>query len=127
MFENIVINRENFPMMEVTLSSLRDKNSEGKLYTDRNGDPFSFYWLTINGYICATGRNLTDLIKAKAKEEGQEKADDKVAFDTLVANENKFQIAQAEDEEGPIFVDEQKTRPLLKIIAKAHSYTSTWD
>ena len=119
MFQNIVINRSNFPQMEVTLSSLREKDAEGNPYVDSEGRPFSFYWLTINGMICATGRKFTDILGKTANDES--------AFKALVANEDKFQIAQATDENGdPIFVNDDVDRPLLKIVAKAHSYTGTW-
>lgn len=119
MFQNIVINRSNFPQMEVTLSSLREKDAEGNPYVDSEGRPFSFYWLTINGMICATGRKFTELLGRSAN--------DDTVVSVIKENEGKFQIAQATDENGdPIFVNDDSDRPLLKIAAKAHSAIVEW-
>lgn len=119
MFNSIIINRENFPQMEVTLSSLRDKDANNEPYVDSEGKPFAFYWITINGLICATGRKFTELLGKTAKDEDAAKV--------IKENENKFQIAQATDENGePIFINDDEDRPLLKVVAKAHSVTVTW-
>lgn len=98
--------------MSVTLSSKREAE-------DSEGNSFSYYWITINGTICCTGKKFTALLP--------ENAGDKEAFEALVNNEGKFQISQAMDEDGePIYIQSDPDRPLLKVQAVAHSYTAEW-
>jgi hypothetical protein len=116
-FKPILINRENFPMLEVSLSTLRERDAKGNPYVDSEGKPFCFYWITINGMICATDRKMTELLGNNANDES--------AFNVLAANENKFQIAQAIDEnDEPIYVCEDPNRPLLKIVKVPCKYPS---
>lgn len=112
MFTSIIINRENFKKMSVTLSKIREAE-------DSEGNKFNYYWATINGLICCTGKKFTALL-------GTDADDDKLAA-ALKENEGKFQISQAIDEDGdPIYVNDDPDRPLLKIQAVAHSVTFEW-
>jgi hypothetical protein len=112
MFTSIIINRENFNKMSVTLSKMREAE-------DSQGNKFGYYWLTLNGMICCTGKKFTA--------ELGENADDAKAAEVIKANEGKFQISQATDEDGdPIYIQDDPDRPLLKIQAVAHSVTFEW-
>ena len=112
MFTSIIINRENFKKMSVTLSSIREAE-------DSEGNAFNYYWATINGHICCTGKKFTALL-------GKDADDNKLA-EAIKANEGKFQISQAIDEDGePIYVNDDPDRPLLKIQAVAHNVTFEW-
>jgi hypothetical protein len=112
MFTSIIINRENFNKMSVTLSKVREAE-------DSQGNKFNYYWLTINGMICCTGKKFTAELGADA--------DDAKAAEVIKANEGKFQISQATDEDGdPIYIQDDPDRPLLKIQAVAHSVTFEW-
>ena len=110
MFKNIVINRSNLAGSTITLSSVREAE-------DSEGQKFNYYWLTFHteegDLICCTGQKFTTLL-------GKD-ADDAKAAEVIKTNEGKFQITQAEDEEGPIYVNDDPDRPLLKISAVAHS------
>lgn len=87
---------------------------------DSEGNKFNYYWLTINGeYICCTGKKFTELL-------GKD-ADDAKAATVIKENAGKFQVAQATDEDGePIYVNDEKDRPLLKIQGVAHSVAVEW-
>ena len=86
---------------------------------DSEGRPFNYYWATINGMICCTGKKFTALLGANA--------DDNKLMEVIKANNGNFQISQATDEDGdPIFIQDDPDRPLLKIQAKAHSVTFEW-
>ena len=112
MFTSVIINRENFKTMSVTLSSMRSAE-------DSEGNPFNYYWATINGHICCTGKKFTELLGTNA--------DDNALAKALKENEGKFQISQATDEDGdPIYIQDDPDRPLLKIQAVAHSVTFEW-
>ena len=112
MFTPVIINRENFKKMSVTLSSMRSAE-------DSEGTPFNYYWATINGTICCTGKKFTKLLGKDANDDSLAKA--------LKENEGKFQISQATDEDGgPIYIQDDPDRPLLKIQAVAHSVTFEW-
>ena len=112
MFTSIIINRENFKTMSVTLSSMRSA-------TDSEGNDFSYYWATVNGLICCTGKKFTALLGTNA--------DDNALAKAFKENEGKFQICQATDEDGdPIYIQDDPDRPLLKIQAVAHSVTFEW-
>ena len=112
MFTSVIINRENFKTMSVTLSSMRSAE-------DSEGRPFNYYWATINGIICCTGKKFTGLLGTNA--------DDNALAKALKENEGKFQISQATDDDGdPIYIQDDPDRPLLKIQAVAHSVTFEW-
>lgn len=112
MFTSVIINRENFQKMSVTLSTVREAE-------DSTGNKFNYYWATINGMICCTGKKFTQLLGADA--------DDAALAKALKENEGKFQISQAMDEDGePIYIQDDPDRPLLKIQAVAHSVTFEW-
>ena len=111
MFTSVIISRENFEKVTLTLSTMRSaEDSEGK--------SFNYYWATINGMVCCTGRKFTELL-------GKDANDDKLR-DVIKENEGKFQICQASDDDGPIYINDDPDRPLLKIQAKAHSVTMDW-
>ena len=111
MFKSIIINKENFPRPTLTLSSMRTAE-------DNEGNEFNYYWLTIDSHICCTGQKFTQLLGTDA--------DDATAARVLKENVGKFQIVQAEDEEGPIYINDDPDRPLLKIQLVAHSVTLEW-
>lgn len=112
MFTSIIINRENFKKMTLTLSSMREAE-------DSEGQKFNYYWATINGLICCTGKKFTQLLGSNA--------DDAALAKAIKENEGKFQISQAMDEDNtPIYVNDDPDRPLLKIQAVAHSVTVEW-
>ena len=98
--------------MSVTLSKMREAE-------DSQGNKFGYYWLTINGMICCTGKKFTKLLGTSA--------DDDKLKEVLKAHQNEFQISQATDDDGdPIYIQDDPDRPLLKIQAKAHSVTMDW-
>ena len=98
--------------MEVSLSSMREA-------TDSEGNAFNYYWATINGMICCTGKKFTQELGTNA--------DDNKLAEVIKATEGKFQISQATDEDGdPIYIQDDPDRPLLKIQAKAHSVAFEW-
>lgn len=112
MFKSIVINKENFKGVEVTLSTPRTAE-------DSEGNEFTYYWLTIGNYICCTGQKFTSLLPEDAK--------DADAVKVIKENEGKFQISQAVDEDDePIFINDDNDTPLLKITAKPHSVALDW-
>ena len=112
MFKSIIINRENLGNCEVSLSSARSA-------TDFEGHEFNYYWATLGGMICCTGKKFTALLGTNA--------DDRKLMEVLKAHQNEFQISQATDEDGePIYIQDDPDRPLLKIQAKPHSVTMDW-
>ena len=125
MFISIIINKENLKNMSVTLSSLRSHDADGNPYTDSEGNPFSFYWLTFTNkttgtqMICCTGKKFTEALGTTA--------DDAKAVAVIKATAGQFQISQATDEDGdPIFINDDEDTPLLKIQAVAHSVDLDW-
>lgn len=119
MFKSISISKENFPSLEVSLSTLRTHNADGEPYVDSEGNPFSFYWITLNGNICATGRKFTALLG--------DNATDASAAQVIKAHQDEFMMAQATDADGsPIYIDDDPSRPLLKVVARAHSVMVEW-
>ena len=112
MFTSIIISKETLGQCEVSLSSMRSAE-------DSEGNAFNYYWATLAGHICCTGKKFTELLGANA--------DDNALAKAIMENEGKFQIAQATDEDGdPIYIQDDPDRPLLKIQAKAHSVTMDW-
>lgn len=115
MFNSIIICKENFEHLSVTLSSMREA-------TDSEDKKFNYYWLTLTDgprqYICCTGKKFTELLGTDAKDADAKKA--------IIENLGKFQVSQAVDEDGePIYINDEPDRPLLKIQAVAHS-ESCW-
>ena len=111
MFTSVIISRENFEKVTLTLSTMRSaEDSEGK--------SFNYYWATINGMVCCTGKKFTQLLG--------DNADDATLAKVIKENEGKFQICQASDDDGPIYINDDPDRPLLKIQAVAHSVTLEW-
>lgn len=122
-FKSIVINKENFKHLEVTLSSLRSENKDGEKYVDENGDPFSFYWISFNHgqYIACTGKKFTELLGTEATDE--------TAVQVICEHLGEFQIAQAigvddDGKEYPVYVNDDEDSPLLKVQAVPHSATA---
>jgi hypothetical protein len=112
MFTSIIISKETLGQCEVSLSSMRSAE-------DSSGNPFNYYWATLGGMICCTGKKFTELLGTNA--------DDNKLMTVLKENQGKFQISQATDEDGdPIYIQDDPDRPLLKIQAKAHSVTMDW-
>ena len=86
---------------------------------DSEGKAFNYYWATLAGHICCTGKRFTELLGTNA--------DDNKLKEVLKAHQNEFQISQATDDDGdPIYIQDDPDRPLLKIQAKAHSVTMDW-
>lgn len=113
-FSSIVINKEFIKDYSIILSSLRSHDSDGNPYTDPDGNPFTFYWVTFKNkitnekIICCTGRKFTALLGSDA--------DSDKCVDVLNVNEWNFEIAQAVDENGvPLFINDDHMTPLLKI------------
>ena len=104
-FSPIIINYENFPKLELNLSSIKEaEDSEGNL--------FYYYWVTMNycnkKIVCCTGSTFTKLLGKNA--------DTAKAIKTVIKYNGKFQIKQAFEENGrPIFVNNDFERPLLVI------------
>lgn len=112
MFKSIIINKENLGQCEVSLSSMRTA-------TDSENKEFNYYWATLAGFICCTGKKFTQLLGVNAT--------DDTLKSVLKAHQNEFQISQAVDEDGePIYINDNPDQPLLKIQAKAHSVTMDW-
>ena len=112
MFTNIIISKETLGQCEVSLSSVRTA-------TDSENKPFNYYWATLAGYICCTGKKFTQLLG--------DAADDHKLMEVLKAHQGEFVISQATDEDGePIYIQDDPDRPLLKIQAKPHSVTMDW-
>ena len=112
MFTSIIISKETLGQCEVSLSSMRNA-------TDSEGNEFNYYWATLGGLICCTGKKFTALLGTNA--------DDAKLREVLKAHQNEYQISQATDEDGdPIYIQDDPDRPLLKIQAKAHSVTMDW-
>ena len=111
MFTSIVINKENLGKCEVSLSTPRTA-------TDAEGKEFTYYWATLGQHICCTGSKFTALLPADAK--------DADLMKVLKEHQNEFVIAQASDDDGPIFINDDPDKPLLKIQAKPHSVTMDW-
>lgn len=118
--ENIVVCKENLKGLEVSLSTPRKANG-------KNGE-FTFYWATLMTknatYICCTSQAITAVIEAQEGEDGDEKL-----LKAIVANEGKWEICQAEeeDEEGhnvPIYLPNGK--PLLQLKVRAHRRATGW-
>lgn len=115
--KNLIINKENFPKLNLTISSYRTEDKDGNKYVDEKGNAFGLYWMTLRGssegeLICCTGSKLTDLLGTKATDES--------ASNVLRENIGKFQVSQAvDDEDKPIYLENGE--PLLHIIAVAHS------
>lgn len=112
MFTPIIINKENLGNCEVSLSSPRTAQ-------DSEGHDFQYYWATLAGFICCTGKKFTRLLG--------DAADDTKLREVLKNHQNEFQIAQATDDHGePIYIQDDPDSPLLKIQAKPHSVTMDW-
>lgn len=115
--KSLIINKENFPKLNVTLSAYKTTDKQGNKYVDRNGNEFGLYWMTLRGssegdLICCTGSAITELLGTNAN--------DDTAKDVLVKNIGKFQVQHAEDDDNkPIFLENGE--PLLQIIRVAHS------
>lgn len=115
--EAIVINKENLGKCEVSLSTPRTAE-------DSEGNKFTYYWAKLGSYLCCTGSKFTALLNVKADATDAER--DAALKKVIVEHQGEFVIAQAEDEDGPIFINDEPDRPLLKIQAKAHSVTLDW-
>lgn len=107
-FKTIVINKDNFPDLNITISRYRTAY-------DSTGNPFGYYWVSINDMICCSGDNLTNLLGPEA--------DDTKIQNVLLEHDGKFCIVQAEDEEeNPIFIGDENEIPLLVIRPRNHFY-----
>lgn len=112
MFTQIIISKATLGQCEVSLSSMRTA-------TDSENNEFNYYWATLAGHICCTGKKFTTLLGVNA--------DDNKLKEVLKAHQNEFVIAQAVDEDNePIFINNDPDQPLLKIQAKPHSVTMDW-
>lgn len=90
--QNKLINRSNFPTLQVTLS---------KKFTNEKGQ--GYYWLGINGNLCYTCKSFFAALPENCKA-----AD---ALQVLKANENKFQISHSMMETGET---DEDGNPILK-------------